>query len=66
MARKLQQNETHGFWKEARLTNSSKLPLPSDISGISGSENVAELWRNQNCDISDCVSGNCLILGAVP
>ena len=46
MAKKLQQNNAYDFWKEVKVINNSKVPLPSSIAGITGSKNIAELWRN--------------------
>ena len=45
MAKKLQQNNANDFWKEVKVINNSKVPLPSSIAGITGSENIAELCR---------------------
>ena len=33
------------FWKEVKVSNNSKMPLPFSIDGIFGDENSAELWR---------------------
>ena len=46
MAKKLQQNNANDFWKEVKVINNNKVPLPSSIAGITGSKNIAELWRN--------------------
>ena len=55
MAKKLQQNNANDFWKEVKVINNSKVPLPSSIAGITGSENIAELWRKNYSDIFNCV-----------
>ncbi len=66
MAKKLQQNRTYEFWKEVKAINNSKMPQPSSISGTTGSENVAELWRKHYCDIFNCVRGKECTVGDVP
>ena len=55
MAKKLQQNNANDFWKEIKVINNSKVPLPSSIAGITGSENIAELWSKHYSDIFNCV-----------
>ena len=45
MAKKLQINNVYEFWKEVKVVNNSKMPLPSSIDGITEPENIAELWR---------------------
>ena len=55
MAKKLQQNNANDFWKEVKVINNSKVPLPSSIAGITGSENIAELRRKHYSDIFNCV-----------
>ena len=66
MAKKLQQNKTYEFWKEVKAINNSKMPLPSSISGITGSENIVELWRKHYCDIFNCVKSDTFTVGDVP
>lgn len=43
MHKKLLQNNLYEFWKEA--VNNSKRPLAASPDGISGAENVVEMWR---------------------
>lgn len=49
-----------------RSTKNSKMPLLSRISGISGPENVAELLRKHDCDISTCARVDAFIVGDFP
>ena len=51
MAKKLQQNNVNEFWKEVMVIINSKMPLPSSIDEVTGSENIAELWRKYYRDI---------------
>ena len=65
MAKKLQQNNANDFWKEVQVINKSKVPLPSSIAGITGSENIAEIWRKHYSDIFNCVKSEELNAGKV-
>ncbi len=55
MAKKLQQNNANDFWKEVKVINNSKMPLPSSIAGVTGPENIAELWSKHYSNIFNCV-----------
>ena len=50
MARKLQQKDVLDFWKEVKIINNSKIPLPSN-NGVTGSPNIAELWKRHYEDL---------------
>lgn len=65
MAKKLRQNRTCEFWKEVKTIKNSKMPLPSSISGITGSENI-ELWRKHYSDNFNCVKGDAFTVEDVP
>lgn len=58
LARKLQNNNLTNFWKEVRVMNNSKTPLPSDIEGVSSPEKIAESWREHYCNLFNCVKSN--------
>ena len=58
MADKLLVHNVNGFWKEVRAQNKNNVILPCSMEGVSGVENIAELWREHyshafNCVISD-------------
>ena len=55
MAKKLQECDVYVFWKEVNVSNSIKMALPSSIDGISGDENIAELWGKHFRGILNCV-----------
>ena len=42
------------FWKEIMVMNHSKMPLPSSIDWVTGSESIAVLYRNHYSDIFNC------------
>lgn len=43
MGKKFQQNNVYKFWKEVKVINSSKVPLPTSIDGLVGAENIVHL-----------------------
>ncbi len=45
MAMKLLNHIISDFWKEVRTLNSCRVSLPCTLDGVSGAENIAELWR---------------------
>ena len=65
MARKLQQKDVLDFWKEVKIINNSKIPLPSNIDGVTGSANIAELWKKHYKDLFNCVKSDDFSVGAV-
>lgn len=45
LANKMTQSDYKSFWKQIKLMNNSKTPLPTSIDGVSGGEAIAELWK---------------------
>ena len=66
MAKKLQINNVYEFWKEVKVVNNSKMPLPSSIDGITEPENIAELWRRPYENIFNCVKSEVFNIGEIP
>lgn len=58
LARKLQVNNLTDFWKEVKVMNNSKTPLPADIEGVSSPGKIVEIWREHYCNIFNCVNSN--------
>ena len=58
LARKLQLNSVNEFWKEIRVINNSKTPLPSSIDGVSGPDESSFLWRKKYQELVNCVKSN--------
>ena len=54
LARKLQNNNLTDFWKEVKVLNNKKTPLPSDIE-VSSPDKIAELWRRHYSNLFHCV-----------
>ena len=65
MARKLQQKDVLDFWKEVKIINNNKVPLPSNIDGVTGSPNIADLWKRHYEDLFNCVKSDVFNVGAV-
>ena len=55
MARKMMSNNMTDFWKEVRSLNSCKSSLPSTVEGVSGEDNIAELWRKHFSSLFNCL-----------
>ena len=55
MAEKLLHCNTNGFWKEVKALNRGNMPLPCTVEGVSGQENIAELWRQHYSAIFNCI-----------
>ncbi len=55
MAKKLQHNNMYEFWKEVKVLNISKVPLPISIDGVAEADKIVKLWRKYYEDILNCV-----------
>ena len=55
MASKMMSNNINYFWKEVRSLNNCKSSLPSTVEGVSGENNVAELWRQHYSSLFNCL-----------
>ena len=55
MAKKLLSNNAIDFWKEVRVINNCKISLPCTVDGTSGTDNIAELWRQHYSTLFNCV-----------
>ena len=62
LARKLQTNNHIDFWKAVRVMNSNKTALPSDIEGVSGPDNIAQIWREHYMKLFNCVKSNVMMV----
>ena len=54
----MQQKDVLDFWKEIKTINNSKIPLPCNIDGVTGSANIAEVWRRHYKDLFNCVKSD--------
>lgn len=58
LAEKLLRNNVTDFWKEVRALNRGNTVLPCTIEGVSGADNVAELWKQHYSDLFNCVKSD--------
>ena len=65
LARKLQKNNVNDFWKEIKSINNCKTPLPSNIDGVSGLEEISQLWRQRYSELLNCVKSDLFIVDNV-
>lgn len=66
MAKHFQQNNALDFWKEVKVVNNMKTPLPSSIDGAVGSDSIADLWSKHYRDIFNSVKSDTFNIGDVP
>ena len=43
------------FWKEIKLMNNSNLSLPNVVDGITGSNNIVNMWKSHYEDLFHCL-----------
>ena len=58
LARKLLSKNDKEFWKEIRVMNSSNMPLPNVIDGVTGSVNIVDMWKSHYNDLFNCLRKN--------
>ena len=57
LAKKLTDCNSYQFWKEINSINSSNMPLPTAINGVTGAENILNLWKKHFFDLFNCIRG---------
>lgn len=45
MAKKLLNKNITDFLKEVRILNNCRISIPCTVDGVSGADNIVELWR---------------------
>ena len=58
LANKVSYHNYCDFWKEVKVLNNCKAPLPSNINGVCGSDNIAELWRQHYFELFNCIKND--------
>ena len=58
LANKLLHFTPDKFWEEIRLMNCAKATLPCSVDGVSGANNIVEMWRKHFQDLFNCLSNN--------
>ena len=61
LARTFQTNNHDDFWKAVRVMNCNKTALPADIEGVSGTDNIAQLWR-EHYKLFNCVKSDTIVV----
>ena len=56
IAKKFSSTNPQSFWKEIKKLNSSKLPLPNSVDGVSGGPEIALMWKNHFSELFNCVN----------
>ena len=65
MAKKLQNNSVNDFWKEVKYINNCKTSLPSNIDGVCGPAEIAQLWKKKYDELFNCVKSKIFVLDNV-
>ena len=58
LATKLQEGRPDRFWKEVNRINNCKVPLPNGIDGVTGADNITELWKGHFEQLFNCIHDN--------
>ena len=56
LANKLAQGKPGEFWKDVRLMNNCRTPLPCSIDGVSGDANIAGVWKEHFEQLFNCIN----------
>ena len=56
LANKLAQGKPDEFWKDVRLMNTCRTPLPCSIDGVSGDANIAGVWKEHFEQLFNCIN----------
>ena len=56
MASNLLEQNTNEFWKDVNVKNKCKTPLPQTVEGVTGMEEVAEMWRGHFSAVLNCLN----------
>ncbi len=65
MVEKLFSNNVQGFWKEVKYLNGCTGSLPCTLEGVSGTDNIANLWKQHYCELFNCVKSDPYIVGTI-
>lgn len=58
LARKLLNKNPKEFWKEIKIMNNCNMSLPTNIEGVTGKKNIAELWRKHYFELFNSINKN--------
>lgn len=46
--------DTNSFWKEIKLKKKCITPLPNNMEGVTGEQNIATLWKRHFEELYNC------------
>ena len=55
LANKLLKSDTTDFWKELRRISRRKVSFPLTVDGVSGVENITDMWKNYYAELLNCL-----------
>ena len=58
LANKLQDSKPEHFWKEINRISKCKVTLPNCIDGVTGANNICELWKNHFHQLLNCIQND--------
>ena len=58
LANKLCDFSHEQFWKEIKVLNNSRTPLPTTVDGVSSPEGIANMWKSHFQDLFNCIQSN--------
>ena len=55
LAKKMSNLNHNEFWKEIKVMNNCNTPLPTNIDGATGYDEIAKLWKNHFYQLFNCI-----------
>ena len=55
LAKKLALSQPNKFWQEIRVMNGNHKSLPSCVGGVSGKDDIADVWREHFDKLFNCI-----------
>ena len=55
LAKKLALRQPNKFWQEIRVMNGNHKSLPSCVGGVSGKDDIADVWRQHFDKLFNCI-----------
>ena len=58
LAKKLALSQPNKFWQDIRVMNGNHKSLPSCVGGVSGKDDIADVWREHFVKLCNCIQDN--------
>lgn len=65
MVKKFLNKNAKAFWKEVKSVHNSKPTLPPTVDGVTGTNMIADLWRQHYCNLFNCVPSDIVFVDNV-